>query len=158
SAYPAFAHETMHHWCFLSPIGATIALLRARSDVALWRARTAEDVECAASGRVLADALTTAFRPVAEGIALFAELNMRTSVAGLAIEPSEWVTHQFVRIPEELLAELKAIPNLTFNNCGQIPDDLHKRFVTTINNFLDNARLSAEQIEARRRISMCRLD
>jgi hypothetical protein len=158
SAYPAFAHETTHHWCFLSPVGATVALLRARSDVALWRARTDQDVLAAAPGRVLADTLTSVFRPVAEGIALFAELNMRTSTAGLAVEPCEWVTHHFIRMPE-LMAEVQAsLPDLTFDNYDQIPDDLHRRFVTTINRFLDDARQAVGQVEARRRISMRRLD
>lgn len=158
SVYPAFAHETTHHWCFVSPIGATVALLRVRSDVALWRAHTAQDVEAAASGRVLADALTTMFRPIAEGIALFAELNMRASITGLAVEPCEWVTQHLIQMPE-LLAEMQAaLPDHAGNNFDQVPDDHFQRFVANVNSFLDDARLEVEQIEARRRISMRRLD
>jgi hypothetical protein len=157
SVYPAFAHETTHHWCFVSPIGATIALLRARSDVELYRARTSRDVTVAASGRVLSDALTTVFRPVAEGIALFAELNMRMSVTGLAVEPCEWVTYHLIRMPE-IRAELRGVPDISLANIDQIPDELFQRFVATVNRFLDDARLTKEQVAARCRISMRRLD
>lgn len=158
SAYPAYAHETTHHWCFLSPIGATVALLYGRSDVALWRARTIQDVQATVPGRVLADALSAVFQPVAEGIALFAQLNMRTSGTGLAVEPCEWVTQHMIRMPELRAEPRPALPNHPFDTLDQIPDDLYQRFVATINEFLDNARLATEQVESRCQYSMRRLD
>jgi hypothetical protein len=156
STYRAFAHEATHHWCFVSPIGATVTLLRARSDVALYKARTAQDVEIAVSGRIVADALATAFRPIGEGIALFAELNMRTSPTGLYIDPCGWVTRHLIR--HELSPDEIAVAESAREDPELVPDEVHQRFVSLNNAFLDDVRLSADQIDARRKLSMRGLD
>ena len=77
---PSFLHEATHHWCFLSPVGYVLAVLELRArrnGVLLFNAvgdkQTLQD-------RLLDDLsryemATTVLRPLAEGLALFAEFD-----------------------------------------------------------------------------------
>jgi hypothetical protein len=77
---PGFLHELTHHWCFLSPVGFVLAVLQLRArrtGVQLYnRVGDADALE-----RRLADdvcryeAAATILRPLAEGLALFAEFD-----------------------------------------------------------------------------------
>jgi hypothetical protein len=77
---PQFLHESMHHWCFDSPVGLALTLLQMRARSTALRAHlsrvndhfqraVAEDV-----GRV--SCFNEFMRPVYEGLALFAEHDM----------------------------------------------------------------------------------
>jgi hypothetical protein len=83
---PAFLHEATHHWCFSSPVQTVITLLGMRARVeaflaieaststerARWEARAAEDL-------FRADTALEIYRPLAEGLATFAEFDTYTS-------------------------------------------------------------------------------
>jgi hypothetical protein len=77
---PGFLHELTHHWCFLSPVGFTLAMLQLRarrSGVLLFNGKG--DTE-ELSQRLWADlsryeTVATMLRPLAEGLALFAEFD-----------------------------------------------------------------------------------
>ena len=79
---PSFMHEATHHWCFDSLVGSALALLHMRSRrTALRYADTPDDTNLS---HALAEDLNryetaTAFlRPLAEGMALFAEFDANT--------------------------------------------------------------------------------
>jgi hypothetical protein len=64
-----FLHEWTHRWCFHSPVGSALALLKMRAACRAYRGRSAFDdyVRCMTAGRIL--------EPFAEGLALFAEFD-----------------------------------------------------------------------------------
>lgn len=77
---PGFLHELTHHWCFLSPVGFTLAMLqmRARRSGVLLINGMGDAAEL--SQRLLADVsryetVAAMLRPLAEGLALFAEFD-----------------------------------------------------------------------------------
>jgi hypothetical protein len=77
---PGFLHELTHHWCFLSRVGFTLAMLQLRarrSGVLLFNGK---GDAAALSARLLTDVcryetVATMLRPLAEGLALFAEFD-----------------------------------------------------------------------------------
>ncbi len=64
-----FLHEWTHRWCFHSPVGAALALLRMRAACRAYQGRSAFDdyVRCMTASTIL--------EPIAEGLALFAEFD-----------------------------------------------------------------------------------
>jgi hypothetical protein len=85
---PALMHEATHHWCFLSPVGFVLAhlQLRARRRAVLLR----NDPDRNLLSQLLGDVIryeTTAImlRPLAEGLALFAEFD---AVSGPGVSAS----------------------------------------------------------------------
>ena len=64
-----FLHEWTHRWCFHSPVGSALALLRMRAACRTYRGRSAFDdyVRCMTASTIL--------EPFAEGLALFAEFD-----------------------------------------------------------------------------------
>lgn len=106
--YPArllspFLHELVHHWCFHSPLGLALAhmQLRARREALLLakeepRAGSKldgvfdllEDV-----GRY--ESAVTLMRPLAEGLALFAEFDLMPGSSTAASLVTRWVAHSF---------------------------------------------------------------
>ena len=88
----AFIHEATHHWCFRLPVGTAFALLKwdalAAARRHLERSRGADaDATRAFDMACRYDAFVEAQRPLAEGIALFAEFDVR---------PSSEVTRHFM--------------------------------------------------------------
>ena len=77
-ALPQFLHEATHHWCFDSIVGNAMALLRMRARRAcapdssnpIAALHLQEDI-------VRYEAATTMMRPISEGLALFAEFDLR---------------------------------------------------------------------------------
>lgn len=77
---PVFLHELTHHWCFLSPVGHVISMLHLRArrtgvllfngvgDTARLEERLRQDL-------IRCETATTMLRPLAEGLALFAEFD-----------------------------------------------------------------------------------
>jgi hypothetical protein len=74
-----YLHESMHHWCFDSAIGKTLALLHLRSR---WRAMQSATGTLPASSPppevdfVNAEFLELLMRPLAEGLAVFMEFDV----------------------------------------------------------------------------------
>lgn len=74
---PTFLHESTHHACFLSPVGATLALLRMRAYRRSEELRADPDAD---EWELLEDVLRQegtmeVLRPLSEGLACFAELD-----------------------------------------------------------------------------------
>ncbi len=92
---PTFIHEMTHHWCFDTPVGWTIALLQmraARRAVAVARETDASAFALGAAA-VFADVarvnvLLEVLRPLAEGLALFAEHDLVPGDAPLISRPA----------------------------------------------------------------------
>ncbi len=76
-----FLHELMHHWCFLSPVGTALSLLqmRARRNALLHIIETSEypnnDLDKIAEDTLRYEAAIGVLRPLAEGLALFADFD-----------------------------------------------------------------------------------
>jgi hypothetical protein len=75
---PEFVHELVHHWCFHSPVGIALTLLqlRARRNSALIYAGEADaetDYFTVADDVARYESAVSLMRPLAEGLALFAE-------------------------------------------------------------------------------------
>jgi hypothetical protein len=97
SLLPNFLHEATHHWCFLSPVGSTLAALQLRAQRHAIELLTKPEKErqkelqfqlCEALIR--AETAEACLRPLAEGLALFTEFdamtNLKSSVLSLPIE------------------------------------------------------------------------
>ena len=154
---PAFLHEVTH-WCFLSPIGATAAALRIRSDEELWRAKTREDIHHAARWRVISEMLNETYRPLSEGLALFAQHYLRMTPDGLASEPLAWTTAHFLEIPD-LDARLRKVTlNSTVPRSEDIPDELFEEFCARTNALLDDVQTAQDQVDEVARLATSRLD
>lgn len=98
---PGFVHELTHHWCFLSPVGFALSMMQLRahrSGVLLYNGVGDQQ---ALRKRLLDDLLrceTTAImlRPLAEGLALFAEFDAVSSKeSSVRSLPSELVAAFF---------------------------------------------------------------
>jgi hypothetical protein len=76
SSLPSLLHESVHHWCFNSAVGNALALLQLRcySRVVEWYSkRTNKAVQRVIEDLMRFQTATTFLRPLAEGLALFAE-------------------------------------------------------------------------------------
>ncbi|WP_370949611.1 hypothetical protein AB5J62_19245 [Amycolatopsis sp. cg5] len=78
---PAFLHEATHHWCFMHTTGLAVSLLhqRALADAAAYRGEHRFDERLARrlTGAMMRyEAFMALQRPLAEGLALFAEFDL----------------------------------------------------------------------------------
>jgi hypothetical protein len=106
---PAFLHEATHHWCFSSPVDTAVTLLGMRGRIeallaleatapaerARWEAQAAEDL-------VRADTALEIYRPLAEGLATFAEFDVNPSRRNQALAPPLRWAVQFLGGEEEI--------------------------------------------------------
>mgnify|MGYP003289546860 CR=1 FL=1 len=81
SCLPAFLHEATHHWCLMHPVGGALALLNLRARRAATALERRSRFGADDSARLVSDVLRyEAFinvqRPLAEGIAMFAECDL----------------------------------------------------------------------------------
>lgn len=116
--FPEFLHEIVHHWCFHSSVGATLAYLQLRARrraLPLMRADTKPSIASDASYEVWDDILRyetaiTLMRPLAEGLALFAEFDIMPGDSDVSSLPLEWAIRNFA-IPsqEEIEGGPKAV-------------------------------------------------
>ncbi|MBS1869446.1 MAG: hypothetical protein JSS99_07255 [Actinobacteria bacterium] len=108
AALPAFLHEGTHHLCFFSPVGLTLALLNMRARRrALLIAFQTRPVPLEASPRpdsidvlddyVRQDAVTRALRPLAEGLATFAEFDALPGTSPISTELMTMLLGHFIR-------------------------------------------------------------
>jgi hypothetical protein len=102
----SFIHEGVHHWCFHSVVGAALALLRvrARSNVmaSLGRADVAAD-QLAVEDIVRFELARTLLRPLAEGLAVFAEQDVALGSTPVASQPMRWTYFCFAPPSQEEL-------------------------------------------------------
>ena len=95
---PGFIHEATHHWCFHSTVGAALAALqlgaqrRATASIAGLRDFPPETLQ-EALARV--DAAEECLRPLAEGLALFAEFDVTPGASVSKVSLPMWWTHHF---------------------------------------------------------------
>lgn len=98
---PPFLHEATHHWCFLSPVGFTLASLQlqARRRALLLLNEQEHDRRSELEFGLLEDLIrfetaSAYLRPLAEGLALFAEFDAMTktesSVFSLPLEMASY--------------------------------------------------------------------
>ena len=95
---PGFIHEATHHWCFHSTVGAALAVLqlnaqrRATATLTGLRAFATESLRDA---MVRVDAAEECLRPLAEGLALFAEFDVTPGASVQKVSLPMWWTHHF---------------------------------------------------------------
>jgi hypothetical protein len=105
SILPTFLHEATHHWCFSSLVGTTLSLLALRG-----RLRALQAIEATSSHeregleRSAAEYLTRAdvtrelLKPLAEGLATFAEFDAMPTLRAPAIPaPLRWAVQMCAR-------------------------------------------------------------
>lgn len=135
--FSPFVHELMHHWCFHSPVGLALAniQLRARRRAILFAQGEhsegsevdpfdlLEDV-----GRY--DAITTLMRPLAEGLALFAEFDLMPGQASTISLVSRWVGLSFSSLSDttlddpNLILKKVLVPHRLSTECSQRKSNL----------------------------------
>jgi hypothetical protein len=110
--YPArllspFVHELVHHWCFHSPVGLALAhlQLRARREILLL-AEPREESKFDHAFNILEDvsryeAVVTLMRPLAEGMALFAEFDLMPGESSAISLVARWVGYSFGSVHED---------------------------------------------------------
>ncbi len=112
SCLASFLHEAVHHWCFMSPVGTVLALLRVRAQLYSfeWMMEDDDDVGDAIGQSIGDDIavyrmITALLRPMAEGLATFAEFDVLPLASTSVIsKPMSWLYFAFC-VPKE--AELK---------------------------------------------------
>jgi hypothetical protein len=145
AALATFVHEATHHWSFLSPVGLAITKLKLDA----WRyaasvertGATPELLARLAEAWLRYETVVAALRPLAEGLAMFAEFDAtrrRSHVA--SSEPLAWAEHladdEIHMFPSSRLREFLDLPD---------PDTellFHKNLVEAL-------RLSEEAIQRR---------
>jgi hypothetical protein len=93
-----FLHELTHHWCFHSIVGTSLTLLRLQIEEAIVSQRCATEIGFAVLTRnaVRFDAAIAVLRPLAEGLALFAEHNAELGESPALSLPSHWGLQLFL--------------------------------------------------------------
>jgi hypothetical protein len=87
-----FLHECAHHWCFHSPVGLSLSVLYLRASRAARRILLGEDgsPEDVVSDLIKFEAVSELFRPLLEGMALFAEFDATPGVSSQLSPISRW--------------------------------------------------------------------
>src|SRR5207244_11234437 len=90
-------HEATHHWCFTSPVVFAIAgiVLRARLEAVRAVENNAPFPHSIIVDLVRAEAATCLLRPIAEGLALFAEFDVVSRMRSKALSPVLTALMQF---------------------------------------------------------------
>lgn len=91
---PTVLHELTHHWCFFSAVGNVLATLRARFQ---QRCMTVTEQAPIFEDLFRFETVTAALRPIAEGLALFAEFDVLPGHCDLRSEPLAWILALFRR-------------------------------------------------------------
>jgi hypothetical protein len=107
-----FLHELTHHWCFSSPVAFAIAGLVLRSRLEAFRAieNDSRPKDSIIVDLVRAETATFLLRPLAEGLALFAEFDVITRTQSKAISPVFTALLEFFVDPREAAKRLRSIP------------------------------------------------
>ncbi len=100
---PVFLHEATHHWCFLSPVGSTLTYLRFRAcKHALKAQKSPGALSDLLDDLVRYEVATSLMRPLAEGLALFAQFDATPSASSVQSAPLTWSLQFFKEDADEL--------------------------------------------------------
>lgn len=100
---PVFLHEATHHWCFLSPVGSTLTYLRFRAcRHALKAQKSSSALSDLLDDLVRYEVATALMRPLAEGLALFAQFDATPSASSVQSAPLTWSLQFFKEDAEDL--------------------------------------------------------
>jgi hypothetical protein len=115
-----FLHEWTHRWCFHSPVGSALSLLRMRAATRMLLGRSAlEDyAQCITA--------TLSLEPLAEGLALFAEFDtypgkspwLSTTLTATSVYFSPALDSGFLLPLESLLQSLRRDPSVLERKAG----------------------------------------
>jgi hypothetical protein len=101
AACPALLHESVHHWCFMTPVGAALSALIVRSQMLAlqWSLDGRDETASAAyMAHLSAEGMMALLRPLAEGMALFAEYDVMPYPQTPVIStPMSWIYVLFAR-------------------------------------------------------------
>lgn len=109
AALPAVLHETVHHWCFMAPVGNALSTLKIRSQARMLQYALEGDDDKAR--QCLNDytkyiAATELLRPLSEGMSLFAEFDVMPYVVTPVIsKPVELIYFYFCRPDKKEIKE-----------------------------------------------------
>lgn len=133
---PAFIHEATHHWCFYTSVGTALTLLFLRTRRRAHAARSGLqsfscDEICPDVAKV--EAAEECLRPLAEGLALFAEFDVtpRMIFTSKVSLPLWWTNHFFSTTGRELVAKglsemlttLRSSPEMERRRRGVLADE-----------------------------------
>jgi hypothetical protein len=85
---PDVLHEAVHHWCFNTPVGIALAILREQLMEAVLSDTAPEELGALYIRYVAA---LEALRPLIEGLALFAEFDVVPGDGNLRVAPLTWL-------------------------------------------------------------------
>ena len=125
---PDIIHECVHHWCFKSPVGNALLLLRYEIIE-----RSLEDENARVLRILLARYLLIKelLRPVAEGLACFAEFDAFPGNGNLRAAPLEWIA---------IAAEPRAVEESRSEEASIDDDTRIARLLRNVRNREDTAR------------------
>jgi hypothetical protein len=104
SCLSSFLHEAVHHWCFRSVVGHTLSILEWRARlrfgrnrlIHLWQAPVFADFKAAFDDVMRFETALALLRPIAEGLALFAQYDVEPRPETQIISrPMQWIVHLF---------------------------------------------------------------
>jgi hypothetical protein len=87
-------HEMTHHWCFHSPVGTALALLKLRAGAANFSGTKQADIF---SPLIKLECALETMRPIAEGLALFSEFDMLPGHGDVRSPIAGWLLYLFAR-------------------------------------------------------------
>ncbi len=114
-ALPAVLHETVHHWCFMAPIGNALSMLKIRSQARMLQYVLEghdDKAEQSLNDHTKYSAATELLRPLSEGMSLFAEFDVMPYVVTPVIsKPMELIYFYFCR-PDAMEIKEKSFVSL----------------------------------------------
>jgi hypothetical protein len=114
--FATVVHESMHHFCLNSPVGKSLLLKEARLQRLISGHLSNRSKNQLHLGEFLAEMVMHDYcirflQPLLEGMAVFAEHDMRPGMSNTVSAPSVWASHLFTRVNsgENPWQELEAI-------------------------------------------------
>jgi hypothetical protein len=115
-SYPAFVHECTHHWSFHTEVGVALAMLQlnARRKAMLMKKTSAtfSDLEAISEAQTRYETTIALLKPLAEGLALFAEFDAFPGKMPSLSLPSGWVMALYGEPTKDEIADENLIPAL----------------------------------------------
>jgi hypothetical protein len=134
--FAPFVHELTHHWCFHSSVGNTLASLALRARRNALHIANADDEFAVIDDVVRFETAVAMLRPFAEGLAVFAELDLRPGRSQVRSTPMLWTWLMFAgedgHDEEEESAPSSGIPEADLQTFGvvynvRLGDELRER-------------------------------
>lgn len=119
TCFPSFTHEVTHHWCLDTPTGSALALLmlRARSRAASIHSSSSVQSLDVVEDLIRYETAVAFLRPLAEGLALFAEFDATPLASTIVSTPMTWAWRCFSNPQDEELksGHPSSLLNLLYN-------------------------------------------